>query len=125
MCLAVLGLAGCATADAGTGAEPYPANYKQIVKTYIRDNFKDPDSVRDAEIAAPLPSKGPSLLPVTGEFTSGYWVVCLKTNAKNSFGAYTGKTEMALLVRRGQVANMWDKMTFLACEGAKYEPFAL
>jgi len=68
--------------------------------------WKDPESIRDARIGQP--------------YSSGCWghaehwvqqvdaCVCIATNAKNSFGGYTGlKTQVALL-QSGRVLDIID-----------------
>jgi hypothetical protein len=124
----VFGLAGCAGGREGTtgsisGSQlgPAPDNYRKIVSDYVRANFKDPYSIRDAQIAAPVPSWGPVLVP--GAFTP-VWVVCLRANAKNSFGACTGVRDTAVLIHNGQSVSTWvDGNAQLACRSAKYESF--
>ena len=121
-------LAGCQTDGGGTSAVaaqagPAPANYREIAADYIRSSFKDPYTIRDAEIAAPIPGRGPSL---NADGFKTPWVVCVKANAKNSMGAYTGRKITALAVSDSRVVNAWDETQYsaVACEGAVYQAFA-
>ena len=76
---------------------------------YIKANWKDPASIREAEIAAPVEEIVPA------EYRSQFaprWVVCLRLNAKNSYGGYTGRTMYHVLMRGNEVlsAQPADKM---------------
>jgi len=121
-------LAGCqsdgstATAAATNEAGPPPANYRQIAASYVKTSFKDPYTIRDAEIAEPRPGRGPSL---NADGFKTPWVICVKANAKNSMGAYTGRKTTALAVSNGAVVNTWDEDHYsgMVCEGAVYQPF--
>ncbi|WP_025036107.1 hypothetical protein [Bradyrhizobium sp. DOA9] len=123
-----LALAGCQTsgeatpsANAATAGAP-PANYRQLAADYVKSSFKDPYSIRDAEIAPPKPGTGPSLN--SDGFTTP-WVVCLRANAKNSMGAYTGRKVTALALSNEKVVNAWDETQYsrMVCEGVAYTPF--
>lgn len=125
-----IALAGCQT-DGGTTASvasttadagPPPANYRKIAADYVKATFKDPYSIRDAEIAAPKPGSGPSL---NADGFKTPWVVCMRANAKNSMGAYTGRKISALAVSDNRVTNAWDETQYsrTVCEGVAYEPF--
>lgn len=117
-------LAGCQTDGSGTAVAdvtgPPPASYRQIAAEYVKANFKDPYSIRDAEIAFKQGS-GPTL--VAGKMP---WVVCVKANAKNAVGAYTGRKVTALGISSDRVTNAWDEAQYslMTCQGAVYEPFA-
>lgn len=118
-------LAGCQTTgeEVARQAGPAPANYRQIVADYVKTSFKDPYSIRDAEIAAPVPGRGPSM---NADGFKTPWVVCMRANAKNAMGAYTGRKVTAVAVSDGRVTNAWDEAqaSRVACEGvAAYEPF--
>lgn len=118
-----LALGGCQTAGQGTTqSEPPPANYRQIAIAGVKSSFFDPYSVRDAEIAPPKRAAGPSLNE--DGFTTP-WVICIKANAKNRMGGYTGRKVTALAVSGGKVVNSWDeaKASLMVCDGVTYEPF--
>jgi hypothetical protein len=115
--LAALGLAlaGCATTPINpTTAGPYPDDYKALVAEYVRHAFKDPSSVRDAAISDPAPGR---------TFAGIGWFTCLRANAKNSYGGYTGEETRALLIRDGQVVDDVDGALGGLCQGRRVYPF--
>lgn len=126
---AALAIGACTgTTDTTTGslsgdAGPLPTNYRQIVRDYVRQTFKDPYSIRDAEIAQPI-TNGPVLVPPLGPMTM-VWVVCVRANAKNAFGAYTGLQQTAVVIHKHRAVNAWDEQHYSAhvCSASKYEPF--
>jgi hypothetical protein len=69
-------LAGCASTQS---ASDFPTDYRETIAQNKSTLFKDPGSVQDAMIGVPKSS-------MLG------WQVCLKANAKNGFGGYTGRT---------------------------------
>src|SRR5438445_2115112 len=97
-------VSGCASADLAA-VDPPPANYRQLARYHILTNFLDPHSVRDAEIAPPRPSGGPVLISAG---LKEVWVVCMRANARNSFGAYTGMHATAILIHGNQVVDAFD-----------------
>ena len=109
--------------QAGPSAEnPYPSEYRKLAQQYVMDTFKDPYSIRDARIAAPKLAMGPVLLPRAGFVTP--WYVCVRANAKNSFGAYAGASPTVLLVYNNKVENSWEGgQSAWVCDDVKYEPF--
>ena len=77
---------------------PYPINYKEIIMQWLNKQLIDPDSARIEWNGEPKPSdvgKG-------GEAASGY-LVNFTVNARNRFGAYTGKQKHSVLIRNGEV----------------------
>ena len=121
-------VSSCVTTDAPPPADdPFPANYRALIAAHKSDIFKDPDSVRDASISAPKRASGPYLSP-EGFLTP--WIVCVRANAKNSFGAYTGKSTMAVLFSKGAYLETKDYDGKYGHVGAQwcmdhkaYEPF--
>lgn len=96
-------LAGCVTTDAPAPADdPFPVNYRALIAAKKGDIFKDPDSVRDATISAPRRASGPYLSP-DGFVTP--WITCVRANAKNSFGGYTGQQLTAVLISKNAVID--------------------
>lgn len=128
---AAIALAALVTACAGhtpqssgpvaSGDVP-PANYREIVAGSVQDHFVDPYSIRDAEIAPPKRAMGPSLN--TDGFTTP-WVVCVRTNAKNRMGGYTGRQVMAFALSSTAVVNSWDEAHYsrMVCGNVVYQPF--
>lgn len=67
-------------------------------KDYLRAVLKDFDSMKDLEAEGPTPhtiGKGPKAL-------NGY-LVTFEFNAKNSFGAYTGRQRGAVLIKNERI----------------------
>ena len=80
-----LTLAGCVTTDPGeisAAAGPLPADYKAQIVASARQSYFDPYSIRAAQIGTP---ERAGQIPL-----KGVWVVCVRSNAKNRMGAYTG-----------------------------------
>jgi hypothetical protein len=127
----LLSASGCAPPAARTEAEAFknldqqeariaanvPANYKQIIADTLRRTLKDPYSVRSAEISQPS-------IRFAGILNGGEGVVvCVRYNAKNSFGAYTGlRTTGFVFNARVIQAELSDGS--LACQGQAFFPFA-
>src|SRR5690349_229557 len=89
--VAFLMLAGCITTDISTeeaGPAPDPTKYRMAVRDYLRTSLFDPYSVRDAQIGKPSP--GSIHIEGTLRHEAG-WIVCVRANAKNRMGAYTGQ----------------------------------
>jgi hypothetical protein len=127
-------LVGCAVSSPdntagllGAGAGPYPTDYRKIAHEFVRLSFNDPHSIRDAQIAPPKLSIGPSLLG-NGVMATP-WIVCMRADARNALGAYTGLRETAIQVYQGRGVGSWDQSAvakmdpFWPCNGAQYEPF--
>lgn len=125
--ISALALGGCQTdggAPTASNAPPAapPANYRQLAAAYVKSSFKDPYSIRDAEIAAPKMGSGPSL---NSDGFKTPWVVCIRANAKNAMGAYTGRKFTAIAMNETSVTNAWDapEATGYLCNGLPYQPF--
>lgn len=99
-------LAGCTSIQTGSQTDygAYPTNYTDIVHIWIKNNFKDPDSVKDLEIFKPVKFNYRTPVPIweTANDTYGY-AICFSCNAKNSYGAYVGIQTSRLFVRDGIV----------------------
>jgi hypothetical protein len=77
---------------------PYPTYYKEIVMVWLNKQLIDPDSARVEWSGEPKPSD----LGKGSEAKSGY-LVNFTVNARNRFGAYTGKQKHSALIRNGEV----------------------
>jgi hypothetical protein len=104
ICALALGMTFVANSNAQTPAAdtarygPYPANYKEITMHWLNTQLIDPDSARIEWDGEPKPSdvgKG-------SEAVSGY-LVNFTVNARNRFGAYTGKQKHSVLIRNGEI----------------------
>src|ERR1044071_3719133 len=76
----------------------YPTYYKEIVMVWLNKQLIDPDSARIEWSGDPKPSD----LGNGSEAVSGY-LVNFTVNARNRFGAYTGKQKHSVLIRNGEV----------------------
>lgn len=76
-------LAGCQT-DQQTTASIAPPDHRAIVLANKGVIFKDPDSIKNASITAPR------------RHMNMMWHVCVRSNAKNAFGGYTGEKDMLI-----------------------------
>lgn len=107
---AALWLSGCvgATPDQ-SDIGPRPDNYREIVAAQVKAEFFDPSSMQDVYLAEPYPARF--------YFTDG-WMVCLRANAKNRMGGYTGQQETGYLIKNGTIVQEGDQKN---CPDAKYE----
>ena len=102
---------GCVTADPAQ-IGPFPSAYKATVAQGIKDIFFDPYSLRDVAIAEPRQGQV--------AFQQG-WVVCVRSNGKNRFGAYTGLKDTAFLIRNDKVIGATED--FPDCASMKFTPW--
>jgi len=84
--ICALPLAGCLTGQTAEEAQMPLPDYKGLILSSKNRLWKDADSIKNASIAAPRRSTG--VLPM--------WHVCVRANAKNSFGGYTGEKSMLI-----------------------------
>lgn len=101
-----------------------PANYREQIRSYVKANFKDPYSIRDAAIAV-APLRDNDILPLpSGMWASGFYVVCFKANAKNAFGAYTGVKAHGAIFIDGNLDSVSSTPRYESfCANTPYEPF--
>jgi hypothetical protein len=81
--LMALALAGCQTDQSAVPDRP-PPDAKTAVLAAKGSLWKDPDSIKNASITAPRRHMG------------FMWHVCVRANAKNGFGGYTGEKDMLI-----------------------------
>jgi hypothetical protein len=77
---------------------PYPTNYKEIVSKWLDTQLLDAGSAHIEWNGDPKPAD----LGTKGEHLYGY-LVNFTVNARNRFGAYTGKQSHGALIRNGEV----------------------
>ncbi|HEU0210084.1 MAG TPA: hypothetical protein VFQ78_14035 [Candidatus Udaeobacter sp.] len=77
---------------------PFPANYKEIVMQWLNKQLIDPDSARIEWGGEPKATE----LGNGAEAVFGY-LVNFTVNARNQFGAYTGKQKHSVLIRNGEI----------------------
>jgi exopolyphosphatase/pppGpp-phosphohydrolase len=112
--IAFLMLAGCVSfAERIKEQKPVtPAMKAEIVK-HIRENAKDPYSIRDAEISY-------GILHATGNTIQ----VCIRANGKNSFGSYIGRnSSLYELSHEGSVARFSEQNSFCLNPQISWQPF--
>ena len=109
-------LTGCVTPEQAAMAynsqQPATPHMKKEVVAYAKKTYFDPYSMRDVEISYAMTPAGPAV--------SG---VCLRANAKNRMGAYTGLTATSLLFRNGTIASAWQGDPACNDPRLKYERF--
>src|ERR1044072_3750171 len=77
---------------------PYPTYNKEMVMQWLKTQLIDPDSARIKWSGEPKPSD----MGKGTEAVSGY-LINFTVNARNRFGAYTGKQKHSVLIRNGEV----------------------
>lgn len=102
-------LASCAqvpqrtSGDAAPDYGPYPSSdYENIVKAWMKTNLRDPYSVQDLSISAPVRDRFWGGLLVTGGYVYAHRT-CVRFNAKNAFGAYIGLRDHVFWIKNDQV----------------------
>jgi hypothetical protein len=113
-------MAGCAgtqqvvpTGDV-VAVEPLPPSYRQVIIAKVKETFFDPYSIRDAGISQPI--RGQSALGATA-------TVCVRANAKNRMGGYTGIKASSYTFRAGNLVLVDTDYAAMTCNAAVYEPF--
>ena len=77
----------------------YPKDYQQIVNKWLETHLVDPKSAVVEWLGEPKPSE----MPVKAGAPLRGYLVEFKVNARNRFGAPTGKQKYSLLIRDGLV----------------------
>ena len=94
--------------------QPFPANYRAELLAFLRTYLNDPTNIRQAAIAEPA-------LREIGGYRRYY--VCLRYDARDSGGRYTGVSDRAALYLDGRFDRLLERQTEL-CGTAAYAPFA-
>jgi hypothetical protein len=87
------------TADPALHGE-YPKNYQEIITNWLQTVLADAPSAQIQWITVPKPGSLPEKR--NGKALFGY-LVELKVNSRNQFGAYTGMQKHTVLIHNGQV----------------------
>jgi hypothetical protein len=87
------------------GADPalhgaFPANYQEIITTWLQTALIDPASAQIEWVSGPKPGTMPE--KKHGNPLFGY-LVEFKLNSRNRFGSYTGMQKKTVLIHDGQV----------------------
>ena len=91
---------------------------KRAIIQYVRNNFKDPYSIRDAEVSF----YGMQAEHSTKERT----IVCVQLNARNGFGGYMGRRIGQFELGARSVRSATEdhpQCTEMNGSGLRYEPF--
>jgi hypothetical protein len=105
-----LALAACNTA--GSMAEPPVPDAKAIILAHKTRLWKDADSIKNASIAAPMRHLG--LM----------WHVCVRANARNSFGGYAGERDSVVeIYDNGSPPEVVVENAPLRCNPLPHTPF--
>ena len=108
LCVCASFMAMSAAPDLSASAErsdvdrygPYPTNYKEIVMKWLETQLIHASSAQIEWKDDPKPAD----LGTQGEHLYGY-LVNFTVNARNRFGAYTGKQSHGVLIRNGEVVK--------------------
>jgi hypothetical protein len=94
-------------------AQPFPANYKAELLAFMRTYLNDPTNVREASISEPVQR------PIAG---SRRYYVCVRYNARDSGGRYTGVTDRAAFYLDGRFDRIIEKSQDY-CPATSYAAF--
>ena len=117
--IAMVMLNGCQSASVGemwASARPANSGEKAVIIEGMRQFLRDPYSVRDVEISQVV-----TLKAVGGNVRQ----VCVRGNAKNAYGGYTGKqTYLVYIGDNGQIthADQGPSMS-VVCSRLSFIPF--
>jgi hypothetical protein len=116
-------LAACAGSDEGRGIsftddrgvanQPFPANYKSEIISFMRTYLNNPAGVRDAGMAEPVQRV------VGGRLR---YVSCLRFTSRDSGGNYVEPRERAIQFVDGRLDRIVENPSE-PCAGAVYAPF--
>ncbi|QDM32697.1 hypothetical protein FNL55_16075 [Tardiphaga sp. vice352] len=121
VCCAALVLSGCAVREANLrrfeDQRPLTPQQRAMMVSEVRAKFFDPYSIRDAQISNASPGADMNM--------NISYTVCVRANAKNPMGAYTGRTAtMYHLTGDGQISKAEeDAWGFCDLAQLRYEPF--
>jgi hypothetical protein len=94
-------------------AQPFPANYRAELLAFLRTYLNDPTNVREAAISEPIQRD------LGG--TRRYFL-CVRYNARDSSGQYTGVADHAALYLDGRFDRLIEKPQDL-CPAQAYAAF--
>ena len=119
----LLALAGCfgtgdetpyfARSRYGDAAQPFPASYKAELLAFMRTYLNDPTNVREASISDPVQRA------VAG---ARRYYVCVRYNARDSSGQYTGTADRVAFYLDGRFDRILERPQDF-CQGVTYAAF--
>lgn len=119
MAVALAVLSGCQTGQSTGNSNPdraIPPDYKVKILAYAEKNFRDPYSLRSAEIS------DPKTIWVGMLFGGNVPGICLRVNSKNRYGAYVGLHTFSIAFQDGDVF-LFDEPLFASCSKATWNDF--
>jgi hypothetical protein len=93
-------------------ARPTPQAVKSAIVNDARDFLADPYSIRDAEI---------SYMQLNAR--NGIQWVCVKANAKNAMGGYSGRQSIEVWVRNGRLVGNVPNSPACRHSSLRWQPF--
>ncbi len=108
----VLVLAGCQTVQERFDQQRAPTrSEKASIIEGARIILRDPYSIRDAEISNYVPA----------DAKSGH--ICVRANAKNAMGGYTGKKGWLIAIVNNRAVNGYEGHPMCNLAQMRYQPF--
>jgi hypothetical protein len=101
------------TDDRGVSNQPYPANYRTELLSFMKTYLNNPVGVHDAAMADPVQRT------VGGRLR---YVSCLRFSPRESDGSYREPRERAIIYVDGRLDHVAENASD-ACAGAVYGPF--
>lgn len=94
-------------------AQPFPANYRAELLAFMRTYLNDPTNVREAAISEPIQ-----------RYLGGArrYFLCVRYNARDSSGRYTGLSDRAALYLDGRFDRLVERAQDF-CPAQAYAPF--
>jgi hypothetical protein len=113
-----VGFAGCSLFDKSPDSKPVevnlpPTNTRSSLLAFLENQLVDPLGVRDAYITEP------KLQPIG---TESRYVVCVRYNAKDGYGQYTGSLDFIAIYFAGKLTQ-YLPATADQCRNAAYQRF--
>jgi hypothetical protein len=94
---------------------------RKLILDHVRDNYFDPYSIRDAEISNSVSFSEVTMNPDSEPKTP---LVCVKANAKNRMGGYTGrKNELYQFNPSGSLKTVSDDLAGRCDSRMQFLPF--
>lgn len=115
----VIGLGACAVPDpdinfrSDQAPQVFPANYRSDILSFMRTYLNNPSQVRDAAVTEPTQRS------IGGRQR---YVTCLRYNARDSAGRYTGASDRLAVFFEGRFDQLIERAAE-HCSGAAYMPF--
>ncbi|TPW26399.1 hypothetical protein [Pararhizobium mangrovi] len=114
--LLALAVSGCVTQEQVNALmetqRPPSAQQKSVIVNAARNYAYDPYSIRDAEISDVMTLNN-----------KGLKAVCIKANAKNQLGGYTGRTATSVQLLDGQAVSPTPNDPACSYPQLRYHPF--